>query len=448
MTDLLQSGILQLEEWVKNGSISRQNILNILKKAENSLEEKKGSENQSSNRLTDKIRELSHKLRPILSYSLTAQTLKMNDSNGSESDPLRCSPQNCSTSLSESDPSMKFLEDLKIEALVNETQPQSTNGETEDLNSSENVLKLNSNEEKEVSEANNSIQINGCLSEAKGSVLFLESVPECHKYLNSLIEPKNPKEFLKRNRFEITLLKNALPEGIDVVLFEDRIDLMSVLITGPKGTPYEDGLFIFDIQLPSNYPNVPPIVHYISFCSDRLNPNLYESGKVCVSLLGTWTGKGTEVWAPNTSNILQVIISIQGLILVAEPYYNEAGYGKQKGTTIANENSRLYNEMVVIKMIQSMTKMAITPPNTFKAQIQRKIVGMADKFIERHKNWLKISETCISKSITSPEELYERKELTNDFVLPPFPLLPASHGFCLSLSKAILVFEETLKTFV
>lgn len=63
------------------------------------------------------------------------------------------------------------------------------------------------------------------------------------------------------------------------------------MIQGPSRTPYEDGLFFFDVQLPSDYPNSPPVFFYISYCTDRLNPNLYEDGKVCVSLLGTWTGK-------------------------------------------------------------------------------------------------------------------------------------------------------------
>ncbi len=68
-------------------------------------------------------------------------------------------------------------------------------------------------------------------------------------------------------------------------------DLFSVMILGPPRTPYEDGLFFFDVQLPGSYPSSPPAVHYISYCSDRLNPNLYEDGKVCVSLLGTWSGR-------------------------------------------------------------------------------------------------------------------------------------------------------------
>ena len=83
------------------------------------------------------------------------------------------------------------------------------------------------------------------------------------------------------------------------------------MIAGPSRTPYEDGLFFFDFQLSSDYPQSPPVGHYYSYCTDRLNPNLYEDGKVCVSLLGTWSGKGTESWTPN-SNMLQLLVSIQG----------------------------------------------------------------------------------------------------------------------------------------
>lgn len=37
----------------------------------------------------------------------------------------------------------------------------------------------------------------------------------------------------------------------------------------------------------------------------RLNPNLYETGKVCLSLLGTWTGNRREMWMED-STLLQV----------------------------------------------------------------------------------------------------------------------------------------------
>jgi len=43
--------------------------------------------------------------------------------------------------------------------------------------------------------------------------------------------------------------------------------------------------------------------------------------------------------------------------LVSEPYYNEAGFDSQRGQKLAKENSRVYNEMALIKVVQSMTNM-------------------------------------------------------------------------------------------
>ena len=47
--------------------------------------------------------------------------------------------------------------------------------------------------------------------------------------------------------------------------------------------------------------------------------NLYEEGKVCLSILGTWAGDRTESWNPARSSLLQAFVSIQGLVLVKEP---------------------------------------------------------------------------------------------------------------------------------
>lgn len=140
-----------------------------------------------------------------------------------------------------------------------------------------------------------------------------------HKFHLTVFHPTNAHSFFKAVQKEHKLLRNSLPEGVWVRSFEDRLDLLSVLIEGPKRTPYEDGLFAFDIQLGHDYPISPPLCHYISYCSDRLNPNLYEDGKVCVSLLGTWSGRGSEVWCPNSSTLLQVSIRfyITGGILIS-----------------------------------------------------------------------------------------------------------------------------------
>ncbi|MGH0141725.1 UNVERIFIED_CONTAM: hypothetical protein FKN15_031682 [Acipenser sinensis] len=178
------------------------------------------------------------------------------------------------------------------------------------------------------------------------------------------------------------------PPVMVMVLF---FDLFAALIKGPTRTPYEGGLFLFDIQLPNIYPAVPPLFQYLSQCSGRLNPNLYDNGKVCVSLLGTWIGKGTERWT-SKSSLLQVLISIQGLILVNEPYYNEAGFDSDRGLQEGYENSRCYNEMALIKMVQSMTQLLQRPVEVFQQEIREHFSASGWRLVHRIETWLELNK--------------------------------------------------------
>ena len=107
----------------------------------------------------------------------------------------------------------------------------------------------------------------------------------------------------------------------------DHMDAVQFIISGPSGTPYSNGLFLFDAIFPEDYPQVPPKVNLKTTGggSVRFNPNLYNNGKVCLSLLGTWQGVQGETWDARTSTFLQVIVSIQSLIFVPDPYFNEPG---------------------------------------------------------------------------------------------------------------------------
>lgn len=228
-----------------------------------------------------------------------------------------------------------------------------------------------------------------------------ETAPDSHKFRLTMFQPTDPTNFFRTVSKELKLLKSSLPPGIWVKGFDDRIDLYSVMFRGPEKTPYEDGLFLFDFQLSADYPAAPPLCHYISYCNDRLNPNLYEDGKVCVSLLGTWSGRGTEVWT-SSSTLLQVIVSIQGLILVPEPYFNEAGFEKQKGSQQGRENSRMYNEMVVLKLVQAQTKLLQHPPPVFKDIIIEHFKRHAKKLLQRLDLWMEISEQHNNQHPLSP----------------------------------------------
>lgn len=148
---------------------------------------------------------------------------------------------------------------------------------------------------------------------------------------------------------EISALSTSLPISSSSSVFlrvdSRRMDVIKALITGPEGTPYEHGCFIFDIFLPDNYPNSPPgcLIITTGNGTARFNPNLYACGKVCLSLLGTWSGPG---WDPQHSTLLQVLVSIQSLILVPDPYFNEPGYERSMGTAEGTRNSAQYNRTI------------------------------------------------------------------------------------------------------
>jgi ubiquitin-conjugating enzyme E2 O len=152
---------------------------------------------------------------------------------------------------------------------------------------------------------------------------------------------------MKRIRKEHAILQSSLPEGIFVRTWESRLDLLRILIVGPLDTPYEYAPFVIDIRIPPDYPHSPPDAFFHSWTSGQgpVNPNLYENGKICLSLLGTWhAGEKGEAWSPARSTILQVLVSILGLVLVKEPYYNEAGFEARAGSEDAKIPSQLYSE--------------------------------------------------------------------------------------------------------
>ena len=158
---------------------------------------------------------------------------------------------------------------------------------------------------------------------------------------------RQPASFNTRKIFkELTSYATTLPvehgSSVFVRAVDGRLDLIRALITGPEETPYANGCFIFDIHLPGNYPTSPPKFKLLTTGNGkvRFNPNLYNCGKVCLSLLGTWSGPG---WISGQSTLLQVLISIQSLILVPDPYFNEPGYMSSKGTPSGDKASEQYD---------------------------------------------------------------------------------------------------------
>ncbi|WVR08883.1 hypothetical protein IAU60_005942 [Kwoniella sp. DSM 27419] len=195
---------------------------------------------------------------------------------------------------------------------------------------------------------------------------MLEEAPMDHHFITeSPLESAN-KAYLSRLKKEHKALLTSLPENILVRTYENRTDLMRVLIVGPEGTPYADAPFVFDVYLnPTKFPNDPPLVHFHSHTNGngRCNPNLYEDGKVCLSILGTWSGDASESWNPVRSSLLQVFVSISGLVLVRSPYHCEPAFAKLEGTKEGRVNSRLYSEKAYV-LSRSFVRTALERPPT------------------------------------------------------------------------------------
>ncbi|GAB4849515.1 ubiquitin-conjugating enzyme [Ancistrocladus abbreviatus] len=187
-----------------------------------------------------------------------------------------------------------------------------------------------------------------------------------HHYTNkkeSSVQPS--KGWVKKIQEEWKTLEEDLPDTIFVRVYETRMDLLRAVIVGAEGTPYHDGIFFFDVYFPSSYPSVPPHVHYHSG-GLRLNPNLYNCGKVCLSLLNTWTGGKQEKWIPGVSTMLQVLVSLQGLILNSKPYFNEPGYASSVGSVHGEMASKDYNENTFLLSLKTMLYSMRRPPKHFE----------------------------------------------------------------------------------
>lgn len=150
---------------------------------------------------------------------------------------------------------------------------------------------------------------------------------------------------------EISTIYKSLPVNWDssVILKIDKKNIgnFSFLIFGPKDTPYHNGVYEFNGCFTDTYPNKPPkvLLKTTDNSKVRFNPNLYDSGKVCLSLLGTWSGSGGEGWN-KTSTLLQVLVSIQSLIFIEDPYFNEPGFERSRGTEKGMINNYLYNDRI------------------------------------------------------------------------------------------------------
>eukprot|EP00866_Antonospora_locustae_P000029 jgi/Antlo1/29/2043 len=89
----------------------------------------------------------------------------------------------------------------------------------------------------------------------------------------------------------------------------NELEIWEAKIFGPKGTPYQDGLFELEILLPATYPFKPPKV---TFKTKIYHCNI-KNGVICLDIL-------KDAWSPALT-IDKVLLSISSLL--SEPNPND-----------------------------------------------------------------------------------------------------------------------------
>lgn len=192
--------------------------------------------------------------------------------------------------------------------------------------------------------------------------------------------------------------RNLNDQGIYIEFNEKDLTEAYAIIIGPPDGVYHNGVLYFKIKFPNDYPFSPPKVSYVSRGSIRIHPNLYTGrsvdnylGKVCLSILGTWSG-------PQWSTIMDigsVLVSIQSL-LDANPLDNEPGFSNK-----TTKNHTIYKNCVTYERFRTLIlKNIFDIPHEFKCfesiihkhyiENKQSIFSELDSLIENNPENLKV----------------------------------------------------------
>jgi ubiquitin-conjugating enzyme E2 G1 len=153
------------------------------------------------------------------------------------------------------------------------------------------------------------------LKKRKAPSMIAVQLPQCS--LNKL--PLLTFACLVSSRLSVLLELAKNPIDLVSVGLTDDSNLYDweILIMGPDGTYYEGGFFKARLVFPPDFPNLPPTM---TFTSEMWHPNVYEDGRVCISILHppgedefNSQESADERWRP-ILGVEQILVSIVSML--------------------------------------------------------------------------------------------------------------------------------------
>ena len=136
---------------------------------------------------------------------------------------------------------------------------------------------------------------------------------------------------MRRRRIERDIA--LLLESSHYICNTDK-DSVTVIVDGPRETPYEDGRFRLRLHFPDSYPFVPPQVRFLTRV---YHPNISRDGHVCVDTL-------KETWSPALS-APAVVITVAQLMSTPnpdDPLLEEAAELMSRDVQAFDETARMW----------------------------------------------------------------------------------------------------------
>ena len=126
----------------------------------------------------------------------------------------------------------------------------------------------------------------------------------------------SPKECMIRLKNELDDISRKNVNSLFSVATQNRnLFIWDIKIFGPPDTIFEGGIFNCEITFPQEYPNKAP---QFKFLDNLFHPNIYEDGKVCISIAHEGIDefgyeKISERWSP-TQTVETFLISIISML--------------------------------------------------------------------------------------------------------------------------------------